>query len=142
MLSYFTHSNYLHDEIQASDYFPYQNSPSSLWVWGDLATHKTLLRFCATPARRRRACAFQVSTHSAPHCAPMPTQKIKTDIRRLSFLLWAWGDLNSQSLRHTLLKRTCIPIPPHARLEHCSRKTLLKQRGAPIGAPLVLMNIF
>ncbi len=28
---------------------------------------------------------------------------------------WAWGDSNSQVLRHTLLRRTRIPIPPHAR---------------------------
>ncbi len=30
--------------------------------------------------------------------------------------VWAWGDSNSQVLRHTLLRRTRIPIPPHARL--------------------------
>src|SRR3990167_227165 len=38
-----------------------------------------------------------------------------------SYQRWAWGDSNSQPLRDTLLRRTRIPIPPHARGVHCSQ---------------------
>ena len=34
-------------------------------------------------------------------------------------LMWAWGDSNSQGLLHTLLRRTRIPVPPHARGPIC-----------------------
>ncbi len=32
--------------------------------------------------------------------------------------LWAWGDSNSQSIKNALLRRTRIPVPPHAQLRY------------------------
>ncbi len=39
--------------------------------------------------------------------------------------MWAWGDSNSQVLRHTLLRRTRIPVPPHAHLIYLMLTVLL-----------------
>lgn len=46
-------------------------------------------------------------------------------------LMWARGDSNSQALRHTLLKRTCLPISPLARTFFCLPLKFKCRRGLP-----------
>jgi hypothetical protein len=43
----------------------------------------------------------------------LPTE-LTAHAEHFTLNLWAWGDSNSQVLRHTLLRRTRIPVPPHA----------------------------
>ena len=80
------------------------------WARGDLV--RNIFRVNAknfTTLPRRPACSRVPRLR--PSSLPTPHKNIVTRRHASgSLLLWARGDLNSQALRHTLLKRTCIPF--------------------------------
>ena len=43
------------------------------------------------------------------------------------FIWWAWGDSNSHVFRHTLLRRTRLPVTPHALRGKLSKKANKKK---------------
>ncbi len=103
-----------------------------MWARGDsvrnifLAAARKISRPGLTVAHccARHRSAFQIS--------PVICEGISLAPSNVRFaLVWARGDLNSQSLRNTLLKRTCIPFH-HAPNEGIMPEKYKKVRPVPV----------